>query len=134
MTMPPDQARVIAGYEQLQTHVAGMRELAQAADWAALIAQQQRYLALVDRLKALDADVMLDGGAAARKAELLAVVLADDRAIREHLVARRDELGQLIGASRRQRDLNRSYGRQGGAVVGINERPGQDERPGKRVP
>ncbi|TFH86691.1 flagellar protein FliT [Billgrantia azerbaijanica] len=108
---------VIAGYRQLRAQVADMRDLAEKADWALLIDRQQDYLQQMERVKALDAACPLVGDAAVRKAELLEAILADDLALRERLMARREELGQLIDHSRRQRDLQRTYGRQGGSVV-----------------
>lgn len=112
---------VIAGYRRLRDLVAEMRGLADAADWESLIAQQQAYLEQAERLRALDAAWPLTGEAAARKAELLETILANDLVIRERLMARREELGQLIERSRRQRDLQRTYGRQGASVADVTE-------------
>ncbi|MGM0703517.1 MAG: flagellar protein FliT [Pseudomonadota bacterium] len=107
---------VIGAYRRLRSLVAEMLALAAEADWGELIERQQSYLEQVDRIKALDAASELPAGHAAHKAELLEAILADDLAIRRHLVARRDELGQLIDSSRRQRDLQRTYGRQGASL------------------
>ncbi|WP_245682213.1 flagellar protein FliT [Billgrantia gudaonensis] len=104
---------VIAGYRRLRSLAAEMLALANEADWDALIERQQGYLEQMDRLKALDAACELPAGHAAIKAELLEAILADDLVIRRQLMARRDELGLLIDRSRRQRDLQRTYGRQG---------------------
>ncbi|PMR77689.1 flagellar protein FliT [Billgrantia endophytica] len=105
-------ATVIVGYVQLQELVSGMLELARAGDWEALIERQADYLQLAERLRRLDAEQPLGEADASRKAELLESILADDLAIREYLLVRRNELGQLMDSSRRQRDLHRSYGKQ----------------------
>ncbi|WP_240454161.1 flagellar protein FliT [Halomonas sp. NO4] len=116
MTEAHGPAAVIAGYRRLRVQVAEMLALTEAEDWDTLIERQHAYLTQVERLKALDADCELDAGDATRKAELLEAILADDLVIRDRLMARRDELGQLLDRSRRQRDLQRTYGRQGSAV------------------
>ncbi len=109
---------VLEGYVELRQQVAIMRELARAGEWDALVERQSTYLELGDRIRRLDAQAELDQQAAQRKAELLEAILTDDLAIREQLLARRQELGQLIESSRRQRDLNRSYGKQ--AITAVN--------------
>ncbi|WP_231613406.1 flagellar protein FliT [Halomonas sp. BC04] len=116
---------VLEGYAQLRQQVAIMLELARAGEWDALIERQAGYLQLADRLRQLDREVELDIDGAQRKAELLEAILADDLAIREQLVARRDELGQLMDSSRRQRDLHRSYGKQASSVVSGSDDFGQ---------
>src|SRR5690554_3545944 len=103
---------VLEGYAQLRRQIAIMLELARAAEWDALLERQSGYLELGDRVRLLDGQGELDQQAAQRKAELLEAILTDDLAIRELLLARREELGQLMESSRRQRALNRSYGKQ----------------------
>ncbi|MCC5883215.1 MAG: flagellar protein FliT [Halomonas sp.] len=115
---------VLDGYAQLRQQVAIMLELAKAGEWDALIERQSDYLQLADRLRQLDKDAELDDEGMQRKAELLEAILADDLAIREHLLARRSELGQLMGNSRRQRELHRSYGKQAAAIVDASDKFG----------
>ena len=93
-----------------------MHELANAEQWAELIEQRTSYVVLVEQLRELDATVLLDPAAQQRKAELLESILEHDVDIRRRLVARRDELGKLIGVSQRQRDLHRAYAPQQGAL------------------
>lgn len=116
---------VISGYVQLHEQVKTMLELARSGEWDALIEQQADYLQLAERLRGLDTEVTLSASDSARKAELLESILTDDLAIREQLVARRDELGQLMDSSRRQRDLHRSYGKQASSVVSASDDSGQ---------
>lgn len=117
-------AGVLAGYARLRELVAAMLALTEAGDWEALIARQAAYLQLVDRLRQLDEDVVLDREGMACKAELLEAILADDLAIREQLMARRSELARLMDSGRRQRDLHRSYGKQAAVVVNASDKFG----------
>ncbi len=109
------QQSLLASYEALLGSVEYMHELANAEQWAELIDQRTSYVVLVEQLRELDATVALDAAAQQRKAELLESILEHDVDIRRRLVARRDELGKLIGVSQRQRDLHRAYAPQQGA-------------------
>ena len=115
---------VLDGYTRLRRQVAVMLELARAGEWDALIERQSGYLQLVDRIQQLDKETVLDHESQQSKAELLEAILADDLAIREHLMARRSELGQLMDTSRRQRDLHRSYGKQAASLVDASDKFG----------
>ncbi|MCE8014133.1 flagellar protein FliT [Billgrantia desiderata] len=117
---------VLDGYSQLRRQVAIMLELARAGEWDALIERQSGYLQLADRLRQLDKEAELNQAEVQLKADLLEAILADDLAIREQLLARRSELGQLMGASRRQRDLHRSYGKQAVSVVEASDKFGSE--------
>ncbi len=117
---------VLDGYSQLRRQVALMLELARAGEWDALIERQSGYLQLADRLRQLDKEAELNQAEVQLKADLLEAILADDLAIREQLLARRSELGQLMGASRRQRDLHRSYGKQAVSVVEASDKFGPE--------
>ena len=110
------QQTLLASYEALLSSVEYMHELANAEQWAELIEQRTSYVVLVEQLRELDATVLLDPAAQQRKAELLESILEHDVDIRRRLVARRDELGKLIGVSQRQRDLHRAYAPQQGAL------------------
>ncbi len=117
---------VLDGYSQLRRQVAIMLELARAGEWDTLIERQSGYLQLADRLRQLDKEAELNQAEVQLKADLLEAILADDLAIREQLLARRSELGQLMGASRRQRDLHRSYGKQAASVVEASDKFGPE--------
>ena len=117
---------VLDGYSQLRRQVALMLELARAGEWDALIERQSGYLQLADRLRQLDKEAELNQAEVQLKADLLEAIRADDLAIREQLLARRSELGQLMGASRRQRDLHRSYGKQAVSVVEASDKFGPE--------
>ncbi|WP_275287429.1 flagellar protein FliT [Halomonas elongata] len=108
---------VLDAYTRLLTRSESMLESALAADWEALVDQETEYVQQVERLSTLDAGVSLDGEEQRHKAELLERILENDLEIRRHLIQRRDELGELIGVSRRQRDLQRTYG--AGARPGV---------------
>lgn len=107
---------LIEAYEGLLVHVTQMHELASAEQWVELIEQRTYYVKRVETLRELDSTVILDGPAKLRKAELLERILGFDVEIRRRLVARRDELGKLIGVSQRQRDLHRAYAPQQGVA------------------
>lgn len=117
---------VLDGYAQLRRQVAIMLELARAGEWDDLIQRQSGYLQLADRLRQLDKEAQLNQAEVQLKANLLEAILADDLAIREQLLERRNELGQLMGASRRQRDLHRSYGKQASIVVEASDKFGPE--------
>ncbi len=117
---------VLDGYAQLRRQVAIMLELARAGEWDTLIERQSGYLQLADRLRQLDKEAELNQAEVQLKADLLEAILADDLAIREQLLARRNELGQLMGASRRQRDLHRSYGKQAASFVEASDKFGPE--------
>ena len=111
------QQTLLTSYETLLSRVEHMHELANGEQWAELIDQRTNYVMLVDQLRELDTTVVLDSAAQQRKAELLERILEHDVEIRRRLVARRDELGKLIGVSQRQRNLHRAYAPQQGAPV-----------------
>ncbi|MGQ4880117.1 flagellar protein FliT [Billgrantia sp. LNSP4103-1] len=117
---------LLDGYAQLRQQVAIMLELARAGEWDALIERQSDYLRLSDRIRLLDKEAELDHDGVQRKADLLEAILGDDLAIREQLLLRRSELGQLMGTSRRQRDLHRSYGKQATAVIEASDKFGPE--------
>ncbi|SJN13674.1 Flagellar biosynthesis protein FliT [Halomonas citrativorans] len=106
---------LLDAYEGLLVHVTQMHELVSAEQWVELIEQRTHYVLLVEEVRKLDSVVVLDDPAKQRKAELLERILEYDVEIRRRLMARRDELGKLIGVSQRQRDLHRAYAPQQGA-------------------
>lgn len=108
------QERLLSAYQSLLDTSSDMLALARAADWGALVEQESEYLVQVERIRRMDAEQSLDESRAAHKAALLEQILEQDMEIRRHLVARRDELGELIGSSRRQQAVNRAYGPQQG--------------------
>ncbi len=111
------QQALLNSYATLLSRVEHMHELANVEQWEELIDQRTNYVLLVEQLRELDATVLLDAAAQQRKAELLERILEHDVDIRRRLVARRDELGKLMGVSQRQRDLHRAYAPQQGAAV-----------------
>ncbi|MCE8034506.1 MAG: flagellar protein FliT [Halomonas sp.] len=117
---------LLDGYVRLRQQVAIMLELARAGEWDALIERQSDYLQLVDRIRHLDQEAVLDDEQKRCKADLLEAILDDDLAIREQLMARRSELGHLMDTSRRQRDLHRSYGKQAASVFDAADKFGPE--------
>ncbi|XKE45418.1 flagellar protein FliT [Halomonas organivorans] len=115
--------RVIIEYENLLALSERMLAAAREADWPTLVEQETDYVRRVERLSRLDTEHPREPGMQRRKAELLERILDNDLEVRERLIRRRDELGELIGTSRRQRDLQRAYG--SGRVVAAEARFGQ---------
>lgn len=111
------QQKLLESYAALLTSVEYMHELSNTEQWAELIDQRTSYVVQVEKLRELDATVVLDASGQQRKAALLESILEHDVDIRRRLVARRDELGKLIGVTQRQRDLHRAYAPQQGAAV-----------------
>ncbi|SDK77088.1 flagellar protein FliT [Franzmannia pantelleriensis] len=103
------QTLVLKRYEALRVLADEMLELARAETWNELIQQQARYVVEVERLSRMEQDLTFDAMGRERKATLLEAILESEREMRERLVARRDELGELIGSSQRKRDLSRAY-------------------------
>ena len=121
------QQALLDAYAKLLVRVHYMHELANAEKWAELIEQRSNYVVLVEEVRELDVTVMLDAQAKQRKSELLEQILEHDVEIRRRLVARRDELGKLIGVTQRQRDLHRAYAPQQGAYNGYESDPSRDK-------
>lgn len=107
---PASQQAIIEGYEALLACTRRMLASAREADWSALIEQEGDYVIRVERQSRLDARVELDTDNRYRKTRLLEQILENDLEIRKRLIERRDELGRLIGTTRRQRELQRTYG------------------------
>lgn len=108
------QQALIDAYAKLLACVTKMHELAHAEQWAELIEQRTHYVMSVEALRKRDEETVLDDDGRKRKTELLESILEHDVEIRRRLVARRDELGKLIGVSQRQRSLHRAYAPQQG--------------------
>lgn len=104
------QLALLEKYQTLLSRTQRMLALARDADWAALIDQESNYVVQVEQLIRLDAELQLDTDGRDRKARLLEQILENDLEIRQHLMERREELGNLIGATQRQRSLRRTYG------------------------
>ncbi len=110
---------LLGAYESLLERSTTMLASVRAADWDALVDQEAQYVVQVERLGRLDAEQPLDDRRAARKAALLERILEQDLEIRRRLIERRDELDRLIGSSRKQLALSRTYGPQQGTSVTI---------------
>lgn len=117
---PDAQHALIAAYEALLSRSSRMLDSARAADWEALVDQETEYVVQVEDLGRLDAELPLDDEGGERKAELLERILDQDLEIRQRLIERRDELDRLIGSSRKQLALSRTYGPQQAASETID--------------
>lgn len=107
---------LLAVYESLVLMTRAMLELARNQRWEELIRQQARYVVEVETLRRHEAGLSLDNDQREHKALMLETILANDLAIRDLLLQRRDEIGERLGTAQRRRSLNRVY-RQGTALT-----------------
>lgn len=114
-------SEVLAGYEQLLQRSARMLAWAREGDWAHLVQEEAVYVMAVEDLKRREEDCEFDRDGLVRKADLLERILEQDAEIRQRLEMRRDELSDLLGNSRRRRDLNRAYRAGGGQPIPIDQ-------------
>lgn len=111
-------SEVLAGYERLLHRSARMLSWAREGEWANLVQEESVYVVAVEDLKRLEVGCEMDRDNLQRKADLLERILEQDAEIRQRLESRRDELSELIGNTRRRRDLSRAY-RAGGGQAAI---------------
>ncbi|HSH47429.1 MAG TPA: flagellar protein FliT [Halomonas sp.] len=104
------QQAVLDAYAALHQQLKEMLALAERHEWEALKERESAYLQRIHQLADLDAQATLNPAQQAHKRELLENIVSGEKAVRRRLSARRDELGELIGLSRRQRNLSRAYG------------------------
>lgn len=102
--------KMLNAYQVLLQYTQNMLAHAREGNWTALLDFEARYIVQVETLARLEQDVVLSGEEADHKADLLAAILRNGQMVREYLVARRNELGELMQTQRNRRDLNRSYG------------------------
>lgn len=114
-------AEVLASYELLLQHSARMLAWAREGDWAHLVQEESTYVMAVEDLKRREKDCEFDRDSLVRKADLLERILEQDAEIRQRLETRRDELSELLGSTRRRRDLNRAYRASGAQPVSIDQ-------------
>ena len=135
-TQGPDvQAPLLSRYEALLAMTEQMLTLAADHAWDELIAIEGDYVSQVAALDSVAFDsaaldspapdgaapmASLDADERQRLGALLEAILVNDLALREKLVHRRDELGELLKVSRNQQDLHRAYA--GGRVVNAGTR------------
>lgn len=112
---------VLAGYERLLQRSARMLGWAREGEWANLVQEESIYVVAVEDLKRLEVDCEMDRANLQRKADLLERILEQDAEIRQRLESRRDELSELIGNTRRRRDLSRAYRAGGAQAIPIDQ-------------
>lgn len=118
---PASATDVLAGYELLRERSARMLSWAREGDWAHLVQEESSYVMAVEDLKRREQGCQLDNAGLIRKADLLECILEQDAEIRQRLEARRDELSELLGSTRRRRDVNRAYRASGAQPVPIDQ-------------
>lgn len=118
---PASATDILAGYERLQQRSACMLSWAREGDWAHLVQEESSYVMAVEDLKRREQGCQLDHDELTRKADLLECILEQDAEIRQRLEARRDELSELLGSTRRRRDVNRAYRTSGAQPIPIDQ-------------
>ncbi|ARB46722.1 flagellar protein FliT [Alloalcanivorax xenomutans] len=113
----PTPEGVLVSYETLLARSTRMLACVRQKDWDALVDEQSRYVLEVDRLSRIERDLSFNVEEQERKAALLERILEQDLEVRRCLMARRDELDQLLGTSRRRQDLHRTYQSHSAQVV-----------------
>lgn len=103
------QSGVIDSYQHLLQQSQRMLEFARQGDWSSLVLEKSRYLVELENVTQCERRLGVEGGDRARRACLLEQILELEVEIRSCLLARRDELGRLIGVSRRQLEVGRAY-------------------------
>lgn len=106
----PSPQDVVAGYEALLRQTRRMLEATERQEWETLVTYESDYVLQTRRLRRLDETVALTDAHRRHKAELIEHILENNLRVRDRLMARRDELGKLIGTSRRQQSISRAYG------------------------
>lgn len=109
-------------YENMLERSRAMLESARHQEWDALIQQRARYVADVEALRRGPQGEQLNAQQRQYCARMIEEILEHDRAIRDQLDARCEELKQLIGSSRRQQALVRAYN-QGQGTLSQRTRP-----------
>ncbi|WP_261389602.1 flagellar protein FliT [Halomonas denitrificans] len=111
---------LLTRHEALLALTEQMLAMASEHDWDGLVRLETDYVTQVTALQGpLPADGMSDTQRQ-RLGELLEAILHNDLVLRERLVERRNELGELLNVSRNQQDLHRAY--TGGRVVNAGAR------------
>lgn len=100
---------LFAAYEAIAALMTRMRAAAHDGDWNTVIAMQDRYRELVDRLHPMDAATTLDDGQRARKHDLLRHILAADADIRDLAAPRLARLAAQAASQRTARALQQTY-------------------------
>jgi flagellar protein FliT len=101
---------VLSAYAAMGELTGQMVSAAGAADWDRLEALEQRVTAHVERLKANEGAVELDGEQRQRKVSLIRKMLDDDRKVRDLTMPWMAQLSRLINSTGAERRLANAYG------------------------
>lgn len=102
----------LALFESMSKVSAAMLDAARANDWDTLVALERDMAALRDEIQRVEREEPLaDAGTeAARKAELIAAMLENDREIRQHVEPWLASVRKLLSGSARDRAVRAAYG------------------------
>ncbi|WP_110687220.1 flagellar protein FliT [Salinicola aestuarinus] len=116
-------------YAELLEVSTRMLGYAEQQEWEALVQCEARYLVELDQVRALDAVTQPSDAEKREKLALLERILEQDARTRELLDARREELSQLLGDSRRQQAVSQAYHGGVSHMASRNRTVTADERP-----
>jgi flagellar protein FliT len=97
-------------YDSILQVVGQMLSAAREDSWNTVIELEERYSALVDTLRPVDASIPLDEPQRVRKHDLSRRILSDEAAVRELVAPRLARLSALLASSRNTRALHKAYG------------------------
>ena len=106
----PANPSVIQIYEELVLLSEQMLEAARHGNWDAMTDVQRVYVAQVEALRRKDVPAPATAQERMQHQALLARLLAHDAAIRDLVMPQLQRLGELLGSTRRRRDVNEAYG------------------------
>jgi flagellar protein FliT len=104
-----DEQQILTTYERIAGVTRQMLAAAQAAQWDRLTALERECSALFVPLVAHDREQPTGRDYVRRKAELIRGILADDAQIRLLVEPQLDNLSALLGSTRQQQRLARTY-------------------------
>lgn len=106
----PFSSPTVLNYEELLLLSEQMLDAAQAGNWTAFAESQQVYMAVVEKLRAIERDVPRSGEERNRRHALLEQILHYDARIRDVMAPQLANLSRMLGDSRRRMNLSNSYG------------------------
>lgn len=119
---------LVEPYELILQQLERMQSLASSGDWMALVQEASLYVMNIEAMKRDPVPLPESEGAQSYRRELLERIVVLDADIRAKLVARRDELGKLLGqadplraaasSSAKQRSSNAAMYKKASAQLG----------------
>lgn len=100
----------VESWRAIEGRLIHMDHLARNEDWESLVNEQEAYVVAVSDMADHEHGIELDLVEQQVCHDILRRIVELEQGIRERLESRRDELGRYMEATRRERELARSYG------------------------